>query len=128
WRHLILLFVRSVHGRLFAALAERSVPVLVSPLRGRCMDMTGRSKLRKFVAELLINKDDTDDLVDSESLFASGRLDSLAAVEVVAFLEQAFAIDFDEADFDIQRIDSVDAMGTLGGETPADPPGDGERR
>jgi acyl carrier protein len=77
--------------------------------------MSGRAKLRAFIGELLLKKDDTDNFADSDSLFASGRLDSLAAVDVVAFLEEEFAVDFQDTDFEIDRIDSIDAIVTLVG-------------
>ncbi|MEO7986977.1 MAG: phosphopantetheine-binding protein [Gemmatimonadales bacterium] len=75
--------------------------------------MSERDTLRGFIAGLLRDRDDTADIYASESLFVSGRLDSLAAVEVVAFLEESFAVDFAATDFAIERIDSIDAIATL---------------
>jgi acyl carrier protein len=77
------------------------------------MDLTAGKAVTQFVRELLQRREDTRALTDSESLFASGRLDSLAAVEIVAFLEQKFGIDFSEIDFDIELIDSVDSIVAL---------------
>ena len=79
------------------------------------MDVNDRTKVTDFVRELLVKKDDTDSLADSESLFMSGRLDSLAKVELVVFLEQEFGLDF--ADVDFEQIDSVDTIEVLITET-----------
>jgi acyl carrier protein len=77
------------------------------------MDLNGKSKLRAFMDDLLRERDDTAGFEDTESLFASGRLESLAAVQLVAFLEEQFAIDFSNLDFEIDRIDSIDLIATL---------------
>lgn len=63
--------------------------------------------------DLLRERDDTTGFEDAESLFASGRLESLAAVQLVAFLEEQFGIDFSNLDFEIDRIDSIDLIATL---------------
>jgi acyl carrier protein len=78
------------------------------------MDVKARAKVTDFLRDLLLKKDDTESLADSESLFMSGRLDSLSQVELVVFLEQEFGLDFVDIDFD--RIDSIDAIGALIGE------------
>jgi acyl carrier protein len=77
------------------------------------MDLNERTKLRAFVDVLLSERDDPGGFSDSDSLFASGRLESLAAVQLVAFLEQQFEIDFSDVDFEMDRIDSVDLIATL---------------
>jgi acyl carrier protein len=79
------------------------------------MNNPQRLKLRNFIAELLSNRDDTGNVADAELLFASGRLDSLAAVEVITFLEQEFGVDFGEMDFSIEDIGSIDSIATLVG-------------
>ena len=74
------------------------------------MDLNERTKVRGFIDNLLRERDDIAGFSDSQSLFASGRLESLAAVEVVVFLEQEFGVDFSKIDFQIDRIDSVDLI------------------
>jgi acyl carrier protein len=63
--------------------------------------------------DLLRERDDTTGFEDTESLFASGRLESLAAVQLVAFLEEQFGIDFSNLDFEMDRIDTIDLIATL---------------
>jgi len=74
------------------------------------MDLNERTKVRGFIDNLLRERDDIAGFSDSQSLFASGRLESLAAVEVVVFLEEEFGVDFSKIDFQIDRIDSVDLI------------------
>jgi acyl carrier protein len=66
-----------------------------------------------FVVALLCARDDSAPLADNESLFVSGRLDSLSAVELVEFLEQELGVDFAKIDFEIALIDSIDAVADL---------------
>ncbi len=44
---------------------------------------------------------------DHDSLFTSGRLDSMAAVEVMMMLESTFGLDLSDADFDIAKLDTL---------------------
>jgi acyl carrier protein len=44
---------------------------------------------------------------DHDSLFTSGRLDSMAAVEVMMMLEGTFGLDLSDADFDIAKLDTL---------------------
>jgi acyl carrier protein len=74
------------------------------------MDLNEKTKVRGFIDNLLRERDDTVGFSDSESLFESGRLESLAAVEVVVFLEEEFGVDFSKIDFQIDLIDSVDLI------------------
>ena len=77
------------------------------------MDLNELTKLRTFMDDLLRERDDTAGFADSESIFATGRLESLAAVQLVVFLEQEFGVDFSNLDFEIDRIDSIDLIATL---------------
>lgn len=77
------------------------------------MEADGRNKLREYVRGLLLDKDDTAPFTDSEPLFTSGRLDSLAAVEIVTFLEEQFAMDFSDINFDTELLDSIDLIASL---------------
>lgn len=71
--------------------------------------MTDRSVslLRDTLGEMLADRGDHAPLADHDSLFLSGRLDSLAATQVMMMLEEEFGIDLADADFDITRLDSL---------------------
>jgi acyl carrier protein len=72
--------------------------------------MTEKDHIRDFVQELLTRQEDRRPLTDTGSLFLSGRLQSIDAVEIVLFLEERFGIDFAEIGFDREQIDSIDAI------------------
>ena len=71
------------------------------------MDAGDRIKIRAFVEELLGEHDDHAAFGDTESLIKAGRLDSLAVVKLVTFLEAEFAVDFAQVEFDPERMDTV---------------------
>ena len=57
--------------------------------------------------ELLARRGDSQDFSDNSSLLVSGRLQSIDAVEIAVFLEDAFGINFAETGFDQDTVDSV---------------------
>ncbi|HLI11473.1 MAG TPA: phosphopantetheine-binding protein [Alphaproteobacteria bacterium] len=81
------------------------------------MDMkaetSARAKLRNYLGERLRLAGESGAFADSESLFTSGRLDSLNTVQLVLFLESEFGIDFGTLGFDVSQIDSIDAIMAL---------------
>ena len=74
------------------------------------MGIADKAAVRTFITELLTLREDHSPVGDSECLFGAGRLDSLAAVELVSFLEQRFGVDFAVVEFDIDLLDSIDAI------------------
>lgn len=72
-------------------------------LDARC----SQAHVREFIQKSLVSKDDRAPLDDAESLFLSGRLDSLAVTRLVVFLEQTFGVDFGANPFDLDSLDSV---------------------
>ena len=77
------------------------------------MDTGDRVRIRTFVETLLGERDDHAVFGDAESLIKAGRLDSLAVVKLVTFLEAEFAVDFDEVEFDPERFDTVEEIGAI---------------
>jgi len=69
-----------------------------------------KQKIRDYVRDTLKQQGDQQALSDTDSLFASGRLDSVAMMMLVVFLENEFAVDFKGADFEVSLIDSVDEI------------------
>jgi acyl carrier protein len=83
------------------------------------MDAAELVEMREFIAQLLAERDDHAPFSDQESLMQSGRLDSLAVVKIVLFLESAFAIDFTRIEFDPQRFESIAELSALVAESRA---------
>ena len=77
------------------------------------MDNQHKVQIRAFVVDALRNRGDNGELADHESLFISGRLDSLSMLMLVAHLEAEFDIDFATVDFDVSLIDSIDEIEAL---------------
>ncbi|HTC90178.1 MAG TPA: acyl carrier protein [Bryobacteraceae bacterium] len=75
--------------------------------------MDQRSATREFFSSLLRKAGDTQPFSDSDSLFLSGRLQSLDALELIIFLEEEYNFDFADRPFDQDRIDSVDHVVAL---------------
>ena len=74
------------------------------------MGISGHKKLRSFLQSCLVRRGDRAKFQDDESLFVSGRLDLLAITSVINYLEQKYYIDFSDASFDVELIDSVQAI------------------
>lgn len=68
---------------------------------------TIRSGVRQFLTALLESRNDRAGFSDTDSLVASGRLDSIDTVELVNFLEERYGIDFLAVGFDQGKLESV---------------------
>lgn len=69
-----------------------------------------KQKIKDYLTDKLKSQGDNMPLADSDSLFVSGRLDSVAMMMLVVYLEEAFGVDFKGADFEVSLIDSVEAI------------------
>jgi acyl carrier protein len=69
-----------------------------------------KDSIREFLRESLAAHRDDEPFDDAESLFLSGRLDSLAVTQLVVFLEENFQVDFGRDQFDVGLLDSVDLI------------------
>ena len=65
------------------------------------------STIRSTVSAMLAERGHASPLGDHDSLFVSGRLDSLAATQVLMLLESEYGVDLADADFDISKLDTV---------------------
>ena len=71
------------------------------------MNNPHRELVRNFIRDCLVAHNDEDALDDHESLFLSGRLDSLSVTKLVVFLEERSKVDFGSHPFDVAELDSV---------------------
>jgi acyl carrier protein len=79
--------------------------------------MNPADKIRNFIQTLLTRRRDKRPFNDDSSLILSGRLSSVDAVEIAVFLEENFGVDFAEIGFDQAKIDTVDLILSLAGQT-----------
>lgn len=69
-----------------------------------------RDDLRTFLSGLVSRFNSDQKFSNTDSLFLSGCLDSFAAMQLVMHLEDAYGIDFSMVDFDLAKLDSIDAI------------------
>jgi len=62
--------------------------------------------LRQSISEMLVGRGLPAEFEDGDSLFDSGRLDSMSAVNLLMELEAQFDLDLSDPDFDVSRIDT----------------------
>jgi acyl carrier protein len=63
-----------------------------------------------FLKETLARHGDLGEVQDNESLFLSGRLDSLSMLNLIMLLENNFSMNFAEIDFEVDLVDSIDSI------------------
>jgi len=65
-----------------------------------------RGRIRSFLSGYMRD----ESLEDDEDFFASGRVNSLFAMELVLFVEEQFKIAVENEDLDLKNFRSVDAI------------------
>jgi len=65
-----------------------------------------RARIRTFLERF----SDDDEWLDGSALLTGGVLDSMMAVQLVAFLEGTFGITVEDEDLELANFDSVDGM------------------
>lgn len=66
-----------------------------------------QSAIRGSIETILAARGQNGPVADTDSLFVSGRLDSLAATEVMMMLEAEYDLDLSDPDFDMSRLDTI---------------------
>ncbi len=69
-----------------------------------------REIIREFVSSNLNNFGDDITFTDADNIFKSGLVNSLFAVQLIAFLEKKFTIRITNDDMNIANFSSVDRM------------------
>ena len=69
--------------------------------------------VRDAISNILVDRGHAPEFADTESLFDSGKLDSIAAVNLLMTLESQFGIDLSDPDFEIAQIDTFAAIAEL---------------
>lgn len=68
-----------------------------------------KSKIREFISPFLR----PHNLSDDEDIFALGFVNSLFAMQLVAFVEQTFGITIEDSDLDLNNFRSITALDNL---------------
>ena len=77
------------------------------------MQIENLDTVRETISDILVDRGYSPEFGDTESLFDSGKLDSIAAVNLLMTLECQFGIDLSDPDFEIAQIDTFAAIGEL---------------
>jgi methoxymalonate biosynthesis acyl carrier protein len=72
-------------------------------------DMDNQSKIKEFLSRFFKNHD----LQPQEDIFALGFVNSLLAMQLVAFVEKEFGIQVEDADLDLDNFRSIQAISDL---------------
>lgn len=71
-------------------------------------DVLGR--VRAFIEENFLFREDISGLSDSDSLLENGVMDSTGILELVAFLESNFSIQMSDAEIVPDNLDSIESI------------------
>lgn len=68
------------------------------------------TKVREFIKDNFMFRDDRADLANDESLLDAGLIDSTGILELVAFIETEFSIQMADTDIVPENLDSVETI------------------
>lgn len=68
------------------------------------------TKIRDFIKDNFMFRDDRAELADAESLLDTGLIDSTGVLELVAFIETEFSIQMADSDIVPENLDSVETI------------------
>lgn len=68
------------------------------------------ARIRDFIAENFLFRDDNAALADTDSLLEAGLIDSTGVLELVGFIEQEFQIEMADDEVTPEHLDSVAAI------------------
>lgn len=74
------------------------------------MDDTVLGRVRAFIEENFLFREDLSHLSDADSLLENGVMDSTGILELVAFLESEFSIQMSDAEIVPDNLDSIGAI------------------
>ena len=75
-----------------------------------CVMSDVNAKVRRFIEDNFLFREDLTALADNESLLDAGLIDSTGILELVAFLESEFQIRMADADIVPANLDSLGAI------------------
>jgi acyl carrier protein len=72
--------------------------------------MSSKDQVRTYILENYLFTNDPDALGDDDSFMELGIIDSTGVLELIAFLEETFAIRVDEGDMLPENLDSINRL------------------
>lgn len=74
------------------------------------MDDTVLGRVRAFIEENFLFREDLSHISDADSLLENGVMDSTGILELVAFLESEFSLQMSDAEIVPENLDSIGAI------------------
>lgn len=74
------------------------------------MSEATKEKLREFIRDNFLFREDRESIADDESLLEAGLIDLTGILELVAFLESDFGLDIADADIIPENLDLIDRI------------------
>ncbi|MEZ5786958.1 MAG: acyl carrier protein [Xanthobacteraceae bacterium] len=74
------------------------------------MPTTAKEKIRAFISDNFLFREDRESIADAESLLEAGLIDSTGILELVGFLESEFGLEIADADIIPDNLDSIDRI------------------
>ena len=68
---------------------------------------TTKQKIRQFISDNFLFREDRANVADDESLLDAGLIDSTGVLELVAYLEGEFGIQMQDAEIIPENLDSI---------------------
>ena len=72
--------------------------------------MPTRARVREFIKENFMFREDRAEIGDDESLLEAGLIDSTGVLELVAFIEGEFGIEMSDSEIVPENLDSVETI------------------
>ncbi len=76
-------------------------------MKGVTMNEAVVARVRAFIEENFLFREDVSEFSDTDSLLENGIMDSTGILELVAFLESDFAIQMSDAEIVPENLDSI---------------------
>lgn len=72
-----------------------------------------QDRVRDYIRTEILDPAQAGDLADDASLIASGLMNSLSTLKLVAFLEESFGVELAAHEISVDCLDSVEAVAAL---------------
>lgn len=77
------------------------------------MSDSAKQKIKDFIMAQFLPGEDPSELTDDTPLISGGILDSIATLQLVMFIEEAFKVSFEPHEVDKENLDSLNLMAKL---------------
>ena len=76
--------------------------------------MSKLPSLKQFITEEIVPEGEQIEITDDMDLMASGLIDSLGVLQIVAFIEEEYDIMFDPEEIDPENLKTIAAVAAVG--------------